>query len=420
MTAFPYDLKAMRRSLHRFPEPAFLEYRTASVVAARLVELGFDVRVGPEIMAMEGVQALPSADAVLAAQEAARLAGADENWMVRMPGGQTAVCGEMRRGDGPVLALRFDMDALPVLESESENHLPAAERFSSERTGFMHACGHDGHTAIGLAVAQKLSHPTAAWTGTLRLIFQPAEEGGRGAQPIVSAGLLDDVDTFLALHLGCQLPSGRVALMADGFFWSEKWSVRFSGRAAHAAMMPEEGRNALLAAAAAALGIHALPRDGQADTRVNVGVLSAGRARNVIADEALLELELRAATQDALSRLVDAARRVLQGAALMQGAEVEIACQGKSVSATSDVAVCERLERAARAVGLEDIVPNWPIGGGDDATFMMRRVQEKGGKAGYCLMGADLTAPHHAGNFDFDEDALEHAVRLMTSFAEQA
>ena len=415
---FPHDVTAMRRDLHSFPETAFLEYRTASLVAQRLTELGYSVRVGPEIMSMNDVRGLPTEEDIQAAQEDALANGADPFWLTRMPGGQTAVCGEIQRGEGPVVALRFDMDALPVHESSSSHHSPALGNFRSRHEGRMHACGHDGHTAIGLAVAEKLSRPEAEWKGTLRFIFQPAEEGGRGAQPIVSSGLLDDVDRFLATHLGCQLPSGQIALTADGFLWAEKWNVTFTGKAAHAAMCPEEGRNALLAAAIAVPGLYALPRDGQSDTRINVGLLQAGRARNVIADQAYLELELRASTREGLSRLTDGATRTLQGAALTQGIEVKIDIYGTAISAQSDPEIMERLRDAILGTESAAVIQSWPIGGGDDATFMMQRVQERGGKAGYCLFGADITAPHHASLFDFDETVLHRAVSVLSKFVE--
>jgi len=415
----PHDVIGMRRSFHSFPETAFLEYRTAALVAERLAELGYAVRVGPEVMSMDGVRGLPSKESRQQAQEAARAAGASPLWISRMPDGQTAVCGDLKRGDGPVIALRFDMDALPVQEIKDDTHLPSLKGFSSSCEGRMHACGHDGHTAIGLAVAARLASPETIWRGTLRLIFQPAEEGGRGAQPIVNHGLLDDVDIFLAAHLGCQLPSGTIALAADGFLWAEKWNVTFKGVAAHAAMCPEEGRNALLAAAISIPALYALPRDGQADTRINVGLLHAGRTRNVIADEATLEMELRASTNDGLKRLTSGARRTLEGAALTQGATIDIDVYGTAISAISDTSITERLHHAVLATKGGEVIQTWPIGGGDDATFMMQRVQERGGQAGYCLIGADLTAPHHASAFDFDESALEKAVDILFSFVEK-
>lgn len=417
-TDFPREVVGMRRALHRHPETGFLEYRTAALVAGRLDALGYALRIGPEVMRAEAMLAPPSDREIALAREAAIAAGADGRWMARMPGGQTAVVAELRRGDGPVTALRFDMDALPVQEATDAAHAPARLGFASARPGMMHACGHDGHVAIGLAVAERLAAPEAAWRGTLRLIFQPAEEGGRGALPMVEAGVLDDVDLFLAGHLGCLLPSGQVATAANGFLWSVRQDVLFHGRPAHAAMAPEAGRNALLAAAAAALGLHAMPRHGSGVTHVNVGRLEAGRARNVVGDTARMEIEYRAETEAILEGLAERAGHVIRGAAMMQGATVEVIARGHSVSAVSDPAVRARVAAAAAQAGIGRIVAEWPIGGGDDATFMMRRVQARGGRAGYCLIGADLAAGHHDGAFDFDEAVLEPAVRLFAALVE--
>ena len=140
----------------------------------------------------------------------------------------------------------------------------------------MHACAHDGHTAIGLAVAERLAHPSAQWRGTIKLIFQPAEEAGRGAHPMVQAGIVDDVDYFFAAHLGCHVPSGTVAADAKGFLFAKRSDVFFHGVSAHAASSPEVGSNALLAGAVASINLHAIARHGSATTHVNVGRMVAG------------------------------------------------------------------------------------------------------------------------------------------------
>ncbi|WP_242010827.1 amidohydrolase [Acetobacter musti] len=417
---FPHDVIGMRRALHRFPERGFLEYRTASCVAERLAELGYTLRVGPEVMRTEAMLAPPSTAEVMAAQKAALAAGALPKWIERMPGGQTAVVAEMRRGTGPVIALRFDMDALPVGEITGPDHFPARNGFASACPGTMHACGHDGHTAIGLAVAAALALPASSWKGTLRLIFQPAEEGGRGALPLVEAGVVDDVDLFFTGHLGCLLPSGQIALAACGFLWAVKQDVIFRGTPAHAAMAPQKGRNALLAAASATMALYAMPRDGNGVTHVNVGTLRAGTARNVVPSTAVMEIEYRGETEEILETLARKAGNILRGAAQMQDVEVETILRGRTIGAVSDPEIRQRVAEAARKAGVETVIDEWPIGGGDDATYLMRRVQERGGHAGYCLIGADLAGGHHADNFDFDENALPVAVKLFTALAEAA
>lgn len=405
---------AIRRDLHRHPELGFLEYRTAALAAERLSRLGWKLRVGPEVMRADAMLGAPSDADIERARRAALEAGAPGHWVDRMPGGQTGVVAELHRGDGPVLALRFDMDALPVPETDAETHRPNAGGWRSAVPGQMHACGHDGHTAIGLALAELLAHPAAGWHGTLRLIFQPAEEGGRGAWPMVQSGLLDDVDWFFAGHLGCFLPSGEIAAAATGFLYSTKIDVTFHGRAAHAAMAPQDGRNALLAGATATLGLYGLSRHGQDSTLVNVGRMVAGAGRNIIADSCFLMTEVRGSTAAALALMEERAGQVLAGAAAMHGCTFETRVMGRSAGIEqSPEAVALVAEVAGMTEGITRVHAGWSIGGGDDATFMMRRVQERGGKAAYFLIGSDIPAVHHATDFDIDEASLDHGVRIF-------
>lgn len=219
----------------RRPETAFLEYRTASKIADTLHRLGYDVAVGPQVMDARAIIDPPSDSALRTARDAAIAQGGGVEWIERMPGGQTGVVATYRFGDGPVLAFRFDMDALPVFESDAPSHGPNLQSFSSEWDGRMHACGHDGHAAIGLACASRLLG-LEGLSGTVKLIFQPAEEGGRGAAPMIATGVLDDVDYCFVAHLGCLLPSGKIATEATGFLNSTRRRVVFSGAGAHAAI----------------------------------------------------------------------------------------------------------------------------------------------------------------------------------------
>jgi aminobenzoyl-glutamate utilization protein A len=410
---------ALRRDLHAHPELGFLEYRTAALAAGRLQRLGYAVRTGPEVMRADSMAGAPSAEAVAEAQRAALSAGAAAEWVAKMADGQTGVVAELRRGAGPVLAFRFDMDALPVAETPAGAHRPNRDGFRSGRAGLMHACGHDGHTAIGLAVAERLAGPASGWHGgTLRLIFQPAEEGGRGAKPMVDAGVLDDVDYFFAGHLGCKLPTGQLAAAATGFLYSQKLDVTFLGQAAHAAMGPQDGRNALLAAATATLGLHAIARHSDEITHVNVGRLVAGSGRNVIADRAEMMLEVRGQTQASLDYMARRATQVLLGAAAMQAVAMETRGMGETVGAVASPAAAAIVADAgSRVAGLSRVLPEWSIGGGEDATLMMRRVQERGGQSAYFILGSDTPAVHHATDFDIDERSLDLGVSLFERIA---
>jgi len=411
----------MRRDLHAHPEMGFLEYRTAAKAAAHLTRLGWGVKAGPEVMREDAMLGQPSDAAVSAAQRAALAAGAPAEWVSRMPAGQTGVVAELRRGEGPVLAFRFDMDALPVAETEDEGHRPNREGYRSSTPGVMHACAHDGHTAIGLAVAERLAHPAANWRGTIRLIFQPAEEGGRGAYPMVKAGVVDDVDFFFAGHLGCHVPTGTIAAEARGFLFATRSDAAFHGAAAHAASSPQAGRNALLAGATAALGMHAISRHAGAVTHVNVGKMVAGGGRNIIADTCLLQLEVRGDTPESLAFMDRRAREVLEGAALMHGCTLETTLVGKNFGAANDAEAAELVASVARRTeGVREVLPFRHMDGCDDATTMIRRVQSRGGKGTYFIVGSDLANVHHAVDFDIDEAALDQGVRLFTGIAEAA
>lgn len=409
------DVVQLRRDLHAFPELGFLEYRTAAKVAELLEGLGWGIKVGPEVMRASEMRGRPQPAAIDAAQADALKAGAPTKWIERMPGGQTAVVAEMSRGEGPTLAFRFDMDALPVLEAEASSHAPQAGGFRSSRHGVMHACGHDGHTAIGICVGAKLA--TADWQGRIKLIFQPAEEGGRGAAPMVAAGVMDGVDHFFAAHLGCHLPTGQVAGEMTGFLFSKKFDVSFRGLAAHAAASPDAGKNALLAGAAAALGIHGIARPPGKRAVANVGRMVAGGARNIVADHCKLELEVRGNDDESLAYMARRMEEVVRGAAAMHDVRCEIELVGETVGAASSPQASSLVVQAAAGIDGVEALPSWAMNGGEDATFMMRAVTEHGRSAAYFVIGSDIPAPHHATDFDFDEDSLQHGVEIFTQIA---
>lgn len=257
-----------------------------------------------------------------------------------------------------------------------------------------------------------------SWSGTLKLIFQPGEEGSRGARPMVAAGVVDDVDYFFVGHLGCLLPSGQVASEAVGFFSSVRFDVVFRGKAAHAAMGPHNGSNALLAGASAALAMHGIARHGDTATFVNVGQMNAGTARNIVADHCVLACDVRGLTQEAFDYMYESARRVALGAAQMYGVDCEIVEGARGASNTNSRAAAEIVgSAAASAPGVSSVVPEWPIGGGDDAVYLIKRVQENGGVGGYFMIGSDIKAIHHAENFDIDERALVNGVDVFVNIA---
>ena len=150
------ELTAIRRDLHRYAEPGWLEMRTTSLLARKLTDLGYEALTGPAVCKADARMGLPSDDALEAHYKWAQENGADPEFLPATRGGFTGVIATMHCGEGPTIALRFDIDALGVLEADDETHLPAREGFRSVTPGIMHACGHDGHAAIGIGTAMLL------------------------------------------------------------------------------------------------------------------------------------------------------------------------------------------------------------------------------------------------------------------------
>lgn len=408
-----------RRDFHRYAESGWCEIRTSSRIAQRLAGLGYEVLTGRDVCRDEARMGLPL-KAVLEDQfQRALEQGAVQPWAEQARGGFTGVIGILRCGDGPVIAMRFDIDALGVVEETSALHRPARAGFGSVNRGMMHACGHDGHAAIGLAVAEILVKLRRELKGTVKLIFQPAEEGVRGARAIVAHGHLDDVDYLLASHMGdSQGQPYQVGLSAGETLATSKLDVTFRGCAAHAGMVPEQGRNALLAAATAVLNLHAIPRSSEGETRINVGTLHAGSGRNVICDQAVMELEVRGANTEANRYMEDYARRIVEAAAAMHGCTCDIKLMGAAESMKSDEEMLQLCSRVCRdKLGLLPAPLSSLAGGSEDCSYLMNRVRETGGKGLYFSTLTPCSGPFHSRTFDFDETALTAAVQVFCCMA---
>ena len=317
-TAMREQLRAVRRDLHTYAEAGWCEIRTSSLIAKRLTELGYQVLTGPDVCLAEARMGLPPEEQLEAEYQRALQQGAVQPYAERARGGFTGVIGILDCGEGPTIAMRFDIDALGVFEDKGMEHLPAYEGFCSVNDGVMHACGHDGHVSIGLGVAEILMNCREQLRGKVKLIFQPAEEGVRGAKSIVEHGHLDDVDYVIGNHMGDSAGGDyQIGLTYGSTLASTKMDIYFTGRAVHAGAIPEKGNNAMLSAATAVLNLQAIPRSSEGDTRINVGTLHAGSGRNVICDLAKMEVEVRGATTAVNQYMEDYARRIAQAAADM-------------------------------------------------------------------------------------------------------
>jgi aminobenzoyl-glutamate utilization protein A len=409
-------LIAMRRDFHRYPEPAWTEFRTAAQVVRRLEELGYDVSYGEKVIKEEEMMGVPAADELARRQRRAVEQGADAEIVELMTGGKTGVVAVLDTGrPGPTIGLRFDMDANDLEEAKEARHRPFTEGFASLNEGAMHACGHDAHAAIGLGLAEMLKAVQDELHGRIKLVFQPAEEGVRGARAMVTAGVVDDVDYMLGIHVGMgHSPVGRVVCGGEGFLATSKLDVTFNGKPAHAGGEPEAGNNALLAAATAVLNLHAISRHSGGATRINVGTLVAGSGRNVIPARAQMEIETRGATTELNKFVKERAIKIVRSAAAMHDVGTDITAAGAALGGTVSEPLVKKIAKIARSVpGCTTILERGPVSGSEDYTFFMDRVQKQGGQATYLLLGTDLAAGHHNAFFDIDEEVLPLGVKLL-------
>ena len=412
--------RAFRRDLHRHPEPAWREFYTTARIVTELRERDLtELHVGPDALATDDRMNVPDEEELAEWEQRARDAGADPAIVDELSGGYTGCVAVVDRGPGPVIGLRVDIDALPVTESADDGHAPAAEGFRSEREGYMHACGHDAHATMGLGTLDAVLD--SAFSGTLKVFFQPGEEQVAGGKPMAESGHLDDVDYLYAVHVGLDHPSGEVVCGVDGFLAVRHFLAEFTGAPSHAGARPERGRNAVQAMAAAVQNLYAIPRHADGPTRVNAGLVGGGTATNVVPEESLIEGELRGATTELADYMSDHADRILESAADMHDCEVEVSTKGEAPSATSDDALAEVVgEVAGETDGVTDIVDSADLGGSEDATYLMQSVQKRGGLACYVGVGTDHPGGHHTSTFDVVEgdiavgiDVLAGAIRRV-------
>ena len=414
------QLAEFRRAFHRHAESGFSEFWTTAFLARRLAEAGCSVLVGEKAVCREARMGVPSESIQTARMQAALAQGADSEWLDRMDG-LTGLVVDIRPDLPPHTVLRFDIDAVDVNESSAVAHFPARGGFCSLNAGECHACGHDGHAAIGLGVALELMRIRDSLRHNVRLIFEPAEEGLRGAAAMVRAGAVDGAKYFFAAHIGVNARQAHELVCGtEGFLASTKFDVEFFGRAAHAGAEPHEGCNSLLAAASAVLNLHAISRHGKGDTRIAVGRMESGTGRNVIPAYARLVCETRGSSTEVNDWMFEQAGRIIEHCAAMYGQDFRITLMGGGGTAVSDRAMCEVVRRASESIPYfhPDLVKNMGPGfGADDACAFLDAVQKQGGMGTYAQIGSNLPAGHHSPDFDFDERLLQPAVELFCRVA---
>ena len=398
------EMVSFRRDLHAHPELGWTEFRSTAHIVQRLVELGWETHFGLDVIEPKAVMGRNDNE-VSEALERARAEGVPESLLEQMQG-YTGAMGIWKTGrPGPVTALRFDIDALPVPETDAPEHLPNAGGYASRHQGLMHACGHDCHTGVGIAIAHWIADHADTLKGTIKLLFQPAEEGTRGALAMAEKGIVDDVDNFLASHIACTPKLGYVSITDPGYNATVKFDLIYLGRAAHSVANPQDGRNALMAACHTAVMVNSMPKHGDGLTTVSCGKLIAGEARNVIPVNALMQMEVRGATNELCLYAYEQAIHAAQSCAEAFGVSLQIRKMGQAFTMNPSPDLAQLLEEeATKVVGADHVFHYSEKGGSEDATILMARVQERGGRAAHFYYGANHTGNHRS---DFDPDDVQ-------------
>lgn len=367
------ELVSLRRDLHRHPELAFGERRTAEIVAERLHRAGLEVTTGV---------------------------------------GGTGVVGVLR-GDQPgrTIAWRADMDALPLVEAVD---VP----FASASPGVMHACGHDGHTAIAVVMAEMLAARRASLPGAAVFLFQPAEEVFAGARRMIDDGVLErqPVDEIYGLHLLSRLPVGLVEVMDGVSMASADFiDIEIRGRGGHGAV-PHLAIDPIAVAAHILVGLQQLVRTavpaGEAAV-LTIGQIEAGSAPNIIPETALLRGSLRALRERDRRELLDrlGAFCAATASAFRAGAAVR-QVGGCCPALVNHVAQTARASRSLAAeLGADNVVPGAPAMASDDMSLFLERVPGCFFRIGAARADDPDPAPHHSPAFDIDDSCLAVGVR---------
>ena len=372
------QLITWRRDFHRHPELGFQEFRTSGIVAKHLSSLGMEVQTGI---------------------------------------GQTGVVGLLEGSQpGPVVMLRFDMDALPIQEANQTDYI-------SQTPGVMHACGHDAHTAIGMGIAQLMAKQREDLAGTIKFVFQPGEEGCGGALAMIADGVLENPkpDVALGLHVWNDQPLGLLAAGDGGVMAAaDIFTIKVQGKGGHGAQ-PHLCVDAVLIASHIVVALQSIvarnvnPRQTAV---VTVGAIHAGTAFNVIADTAEMKGTIRtfdAATRQGIVRrmaeVVESTARALGGSAAL---EVKVI----SPATVNDERVAQVVrETAIEVLGAEHVTADQLTMTAEDMSEFLSRVPGCFFFIGSANAEQGLNAPHHNPRFDIDEGVMPLGVTVLAEAA---
>lgn len=367
------QLTGWRRDFHAHPELAYTESRTSELAAAHLKSCGYEVTTGV---------------------------------------GKTGVVGLLKGGaPGKTVMLRADMDCLPLTE---ENDVP----YRSQHPGRMHACGHDGHTAALMSVARKLREMSGSLKGAVKIVFQPAEEGGNGAEKMIRDGVLlnPKVDAAFGLHVWNDQPVGKIALNPGALMAGvHSFEVTIVGKGGHGAA-PHQAVDAVVTAAQVISNLQTVVSrnvDPLETAVVTVGSIHAGDAFNIIPETALLRGTVRYFNPKLGDALPEWIERVVRGVTDSMGARYEMKYERLTPPTINNAEMAEFVRAiAVELVGSENVIFDARTMGGEDMSFFLNEVP-----GCYYFVGSrneqrGLIHPHHSPRFDFDERALEIGVEM--------
>jgi amidohydrolase len=380
---FPYT-QSLRRDFHLHPELGFREIRTGGIVARELEALGIEVTKGI---------------------------------------GKTGVVGLLEGSKpGPTLLLRFDMDALPIAEE-------TGAEYASQNQGVMHACGHDGHTAIGLTVAKILHAHRDQLAGTIKFCFQPSEEGTNGeevggAEMMLRDGLLENpkVDMALALHIWNEEPLGWLGIAGGPMMaGADLFTVKVTGRGGHGAI-PHAAVDPVIAAAHIVTALQTIISRNVAPLEtavVSVTSIHGGTTFNVIPPEAALEGTIRSFDHAVRQKVHERFEQIVHGTAEALGCQAEVTIKRVTPPLVNDMAISARVQETARRI-LPDSdlrTAGYLTMGAEDAAFLLEKVNGCFFFVGSANKERKLVYGHHHPRFDFDEEALIRGTALMAAAA---
>lgn len=367
----------IRRKIHMNPELGFEEEKTSEYISFILKEIGYEVN---ENIAKTGL---------------------------------TAVLNEGKKG--PVIGIRADMDALPIQEKNEIS-------YKSKNPGKMHACGHDGHTAILLGVAEVLYKIKDKINGSVKFIFQPAEEWPGGAKPMIDDGVLfePEVDIFLALHIWADYDAGKVAIKEGPFFASiDNFSIEIKGKSAHGAE-PHNGIDSIYISSQfidLLQGIISREKDTNDPAIITIGKIEGGHQRNIIAEKVKLEGTVRCFDSKVRDNIEKRIKKILQNLTDMYNADYKIEYKRFYPPLINDKKITDLVSKTSREiVGDNNVIElKKPTMGGEDFAYFLK---EKPG----CLFllggknnSKNINSPQHSSTFNFDESIMKNGIKILAN-----